>query len=613
MKKILLGLLIICAGQLIAQNNNDQLITASLAGDFTKVKALVDGGADPKYVDANGNTPLGVAYFSSTIVEYLLSKGADINGGGFPVLVSASRYYSLEVIKMALKAGADPNKPGVIKVDASATVRKLLEDEKAKGKKGNKYLVKAYEDQLKAMPAGNTMSFSALQWAVGNTNCKECIELLLNAGAKTDFKSAISGGNIIHELEFTWIPTETRAANMKANIPYFEKAGMGVPDWYKNLDISNYGEFNDILKLLLAKGADIEFKDGNGRTPLTDAVLQPTPKEEVIMALVANGANVKATGRTIEETEFAKETSAPEKIKVRYDFPREGRNSGGAGYSANMDLLKTKPKKIALISYYLYDPGKGKTKTTSSSTTISTSVKVWRTPDGAGQSQVNGFYAKSIDALKASFKENGFDLLTPDQFLDTDEKADFYYNFDQESAKKEKVAIKRGAVGGIFQVAVATASTLKVSPSGKGYRSFFVANEGEDESMLSNFQGGIFSSNRKLTSSLGYDLAKGLGVDAVVVVYICTRKIKYEKDDFGVNAIVTMMLGPNPGRSDESDPEAKNLGQFYCGTRTYYSSPVIFKEANGVFGQYDGMANVMKAHADKIGKYINGKEKDTEE
>lgn len=171
-------------------------------------------------------------------------------------------------------------------------------------------------------------------------------------------------------------------------------------------------------------------------------------------------------------------------------------------------------------------------------------------------------------ALKNSFKENGMDLLTPTEFIDTDEKAEFYYNFEQESAKKEKTEIKRGAIAGIGSIALANESTLKVAPSGKGYRCFFIANEGEDESMLSNFQSGIFSSNRKLTSSLGFELATGLGVDAVVVVYICTRKPKQVKDDYGVNSVVMMMLGPNPGRSETSDPEAKNLGQFYCGTRT---------------------------------------------
>ena len=612
MKKIpLLLLSVICSWQLLAQRN-DELIKASLGGDFTTVKSLVEGGADAKYVDANGNTPLGVAYFSSEITEYLLSKGADPNGGSFPSLVSASRYYSLDVMKMLLKAGADPNKPGVVKVDLAGSMKKLLEEEKAKGKKANKYLVKAYEDQIKQLPAGNTMSFSALQWAVGMTNCKECVQLLLNAGAKTDFKSGVSGGNIVHELASTWVPTGQRAAGIQTNIPYFEKAGMGVPEWYKTMEISTYGNFNDILKLLLEKGADIENLDNNKRTPLMNAVLQPKVNEEVVMSLIENGASIKATGLNNEPTEFAKETADAEKIKVKFDFPREGRNGKGDGYSANVDLLKTKPKKVALISYYLYDPGKG--KTTGGTFTGQASAAVWRTPDATGQTQVDGFYSKSINQLKAAFKENGIDLLTPYEFLDTDEKTEFYYGFDQESAKKEKTTItKRRAAGtSIASVATATATTMKVSPSDLGYRPFFVANEGDDESTIQNFQGGIFSANRKLTSSLGYELAQGLGVDAVVVVYICTRKVKQLKDDFGVNAVVTMMLGPNPGRTEATDADAKNLGQFYCGTRTYYSSPVIFKDDKGIFGQYDGMANVLKAHAAKMCNYVNGKEKDSE-
>ena len=150
---------------------------------------------------------------------------------------------------------------------------------------------------------------------------------------------------------------------------------------------------------------------------------------------------------------------------------------------------------------------------------------------------------------------------------------------------------------------------MKVCPSGMGYREFFVANEQEDESAISNFQGGVFTANRKLTCSLGYELCKGLGVDAVVV-YIATRKPKQLQDDYGVNAVVTIMLGSNSGKTESTDPEAKNLGQFYCGTRTYYGSPVIFKEAKGIFGQYDGMSNILKAHVAKMSKYINGKEKD---
>lgn len=85
-----------------------------------------------------------------------------------------------------------------------------------------------------------------------------------------------------------------------------------------------------------------------------------------------------------------------------------------------------------------------------------------------------------------------------------------------------------------------------------------------------------------------------------------------KKEDYGGNAVVTAMFGPNPGKNAQTDPDAKNLGQFYCGTRTYYSSPVLFKLDKDTFGQYKGMANVLKAHAAKMCKYVNGKEKDTE-
>lgn len=609
---ILLLLLAICSFQVLAQKN-DELIKASLSGDLATVKSLVDGGADVKYIDANGNTPIGVAYFSPEITEYLIGKGADVNGGSFPSLVNASKYYSLEVMKILLKAGADPNKPGVLKVDLAGPMRKMVEDEKAKGKKANKYLVKAYEDQIKKLPAGNTLSFDALQNAVGSTNCKECIELLLNGGAKTDFKNNITGGNIVHELVTTWIPISQRATNIQTNIPYFEKAGIGIPNWYKEMDITPYGNFNDILKVLLAKGADMEFLDNNKRTALKSAISQPAPNEEIIMALIDNGANLKATGMTNEPTEFAKETAEGEKVKVKFDFPAEGRHSGGAGYSANMDLVNPKPKRVALVSYYLYDAGKGKANITG--------VGAWRTPDAEGQAHINGFYNKSIGKLKETFKENDISLLTPDEFLDTQEKAETYYGFVQESAKKEHTSISRtktrsssSTVAGwtttTYTTTSATVGVLKVAPLALGYRIFFVANEAEDESQISNFQGGIFTANRKLTSSLGYELCKALEVDAVLVVYIATRKLKQYQNNFGVNAVVSIMLGPNPGRSESSDPDAKNLGQFYCGTRTYYGSPVVFKVDKGIFGQYDGMANILKAHAAKMCKYINGKEKD---
>src|SRR6185369_10344289 len=146
---------------------------------FDAIKKNVESGANVNYKNDKGQTPLSLVYLYPNITEYLISKGADVNGGDSPALVSAARFYSVDVMKILLKAGADPNKPSVVNVDVAAPVRKLLEEEKAKGKKANKYMVKAYEDQLKNMGSSTTYTTYALQNALGSTNCLECVVLLI--------------------------------------------------------------------------------------------------------------------------------------------------------------------------------------------------------------------------------------------------------------------------------------------------------------------------------------------------------------------------------------------------------------------------------------------------
>ena len=124
----------------LCAQDNDALVKACTAGDLPGVKTNVEGGANVNYKNAGGATPISSAYMWPNVTEYLLGKGADANGGDYPALVNASGFYSLEVMKLLLKAGADPNKVAEVKVDIAGPMRKLLEEEKAKGKKGNKYM-----------------------------------------------------------------------------------------------------------------------------------------------------------------------------------------------------------------------------------------------------------------------------------------------------------------------------------------------------------------------------------------------------------------------------------------------------------------------------------------
>ena len=225
----------------IAQDT-DALIKACLQGDLATVKKNVEGGANVNYKNVEGHTPLSVSFFWPEQTEFLLSKGADPNGGDSPELLGAARYYSLDVMKLLLKAGADPNKTATVKNTGVAAFTKMIEDEKAK-KKPNQTLIKIYETTLASM--SGDIIFSALGNALFSTNCKECVELLLNAGARTDVKGT-NEGNVVHEL-LNWLPVAQRADHMKKNIPHLEKL-LAIPDWYRNLDITNLGSADDFVK-----------------------------------------------------------------------------------------------------------------------------------------------------------------------------------------------------------------------------------------------------------------------------------------------------------------------------------------------------------------------------
>jgi hypothetical protein len=59
--------------------------------------------------------------------------------------------------------------------------------------------------------------------------------------------------------------------------------------------------------------------------------------------------------------------------------------------------------------------------------------------------------------------------------------------------------------------------------------------------------------------------------------------------------------------AEDNDKEQKNKGQFYCGTRTFFSSPLAFQtEKKGV--QYEGMENILRAHANKMCLYVKGED-----
>ena len=58
-------------------HNSPELVEASQEGDLATVRRLVESGADVNSVGEHGMGPL--LTFTPSVVEYLLSKGADPN------------------------------------------------------------------------------------------------------------------------------------------------------------------------------------------------------------------------------------------------------------------------------------------------------------------------------------------------------------------------------------------------------------------------------------------------------------------------------------------------------------------------------------------------------
>jgi len=261
---------------------SNELVEACKAGDLQLVKELVTKKADVNFKDANGNTPICSAFFWPEITQFLLENGADVNGGNYPAIVSATNNYSVEVMKILLDAGADPNKAG--KADPGVTLRKMLEDEKAKGKKANKTLIDAWEGVLKNM---QPVSVYAIQLAVQQTNCVPCLELLLNHEARID---VVSDGNLLHTLSAFGMSREGRKEAFSKGKTAMESYGLKVPDWYANLPDEKNGTTEQMLSLLLSHGADVNKTNSQGMSPLLTAL--GTQKINLAKALVEAGADV---------------------------------------------------------------------------------------------------------------------------------------------------------------------------------------------------------------------------------------------------------------------------------------------------------------------------------
>ncbi len=253
--------------------------------------------------------------------------------------------------------------------------------------------------------------------------------------------------------------------------------------------------------------------------------------------------------------------------KARYDVSEAKLRDNGRGFTVDFAKLPGSPKRIALVSFYVEDPGITKKSGTNST---GKSFHTTNTSAEGVRQFANYFYKVSIGGMEQTFKTNGMDILLPSAFLTSEDKKSYYKSFEVRHSSLNKIG---GKLTSIFKGGGNAGTTIETKEPADGFTlcnlntNNFVA-DAKKKAVKAN--GGVGVYDDKLIESMGNDLCKELGVDAVLVVtntIVCDTKHRQARHF--LSAVSMYMFGPNPLPLAEGkkDNMFYSKGLFYSGYR----------------------------------------------
>lgn len=249
---------------------HEQFVEAAEQGDLEQVKALWGEGADVNAAIQGGRTALIEATRKGhvEIVNFLIAKRVDLNAGdsrGCTALSWAVSTDRLEMARLLLEQGADF---------------------KPRNRFGDTVLYEAVRDgrtemvRLLLAKGANVASDIFLWTAVSNGNL-EMVKLLLDNGANVNSQLANGTTALMvaaardHHMRSWW----DRLYELVPRIVFFNPFGPVYPD--RKTD-------PHIVKLLLARGADVNARNQEGWTALKRA--RKRGEQDIVAILMRYGA-----------------------------------------------------------------------------------------------------------------------------------------------------------------------------------------------------------------------------------------------------------------------------------------------------------------------------------
>jgi len=296
------------------------------------VGCFLEQGSDPNVVDSNGDSPLVLALDkkNKTMVQALVSVGAQVKGPIQYYLLLAVSNNDLEMVRLCLELGVDPNTKdrygqtvlGNALYNGNKDVVRLLV---AAGANINEKDSSGYSPLNRAVFAENlenvrfclefgadpnsknTDGKTALMYALEARNI-QISQALIAAGANVNEKDTRGKTVLMHALEDHKVEFAKLFISAGANINECDRRG------FSPLNRAVFAGNLELVRLYLELGADLNSKNTDGQTALMYAL--DARNIQISQALIAAGANVNekdTRGKTVlmhaledHKVEFAK-------------------------------------------------------------------------------------------------------------------------------------------------------------------------------------------------------------------------------------------------------------------------------------------------------------------